>query len=78
MVFSNTISSSVDAGDIVVATVTALVAFSEGSAFKTPGVQTTMDVLTVVLKENIDNSYPSSGEGKLVLKSVRRALKKIL
>merc|ERR1719445_1394856 len=35
MVFSNVISSSVDAGEIVVATITALVAFNEGSTFKT-------------------------------------------
>merc|ERR1712105_371892 len=76
MVFSNTISSSVDAGSIVVATITALVAFNEGNSFKTPDIKTTMDVVETV-KDKFVNDYPDSDEGRVVFKTVKRALKRI-
>jgi len=78
MVFSNVISSSVDAGEIVVTTITALVAFNEGSTFKTPEVKTTMGVVETVLKDLFGNDYPDTEEGRVVSKTVKRALKRIL
>merc|ERR1711892_400469 len=73
-VFSNTISSSVDAGEIAVATITALVAFSDGATFKTQ-VQDTIDVIKDVLRERFGQLYFNTDEGEKVSKGIKKTIR---
>jgi hypothetical protein len=77
-VFSNTITSSVDAGGIAVATITALVAFNQGSSFKSPEIQGTIDAVKDVLKETFGGSYISTEEGRSLSKQLTKQIMKAL
>merc|ERR1711892_1032226 len=73
-VFSNTISSSVDAGEIAVATITALVTFSDGATFKTQE-QDTIDVIKDVLRERFGQLYFNTDEGEKVSKGIKKTIR---
>ena len=73
-VFSNTITSSVDAGGIAVATISALVTFNQGSAFKSPEIQGTIDAVKGVLKDTFGAWYFSTEEGGIVSRQLTKQI----
>merc|ERR1740137_9982 len=73
-VFSNIISSSVDAGDIAVATITALVTFNDGNSFKSPEIQGTIDVIKDLLKDQFGSRYFNTDEGIDVSRGITKTV----
>jgi len=72
-VFSNTISSSVDAGEIAVATITALVTFN-AVTFKSTDTQATIDVVKGVLMTEFGNHFLYTDEGMNASKAITKSI----
>merc|ERR1711892_675492 len=73
-VFSNTISSSVDAGEIAVATITALVTFNSAGTFKNTDTQATIDVVKGVLMTEFGNHFLYTDEGMNASKAITKSI----
>merc|ERR1711892_69097 len=73
-VFSNTISSSVDAGEIAVAVITALVTFNSAGTFKSNDTQATIDVVKGVLMTEFGNHFLYTDEGMNASKAITKSI----